>query len=84
MFFVLHVVYEHLGTGYLKMCKVVFSEDVVSSSSVFSNSAQFWPGAYLVYFTNACVLICGKRGAVCGKLLTFLRNSHYEHVKYNI
>ena len=31
-----------------------------------------------------CVLICGKRGAVCGKRLTLLRNSSYEQVKYYV
>ena len=30
---------------------------------------------------NVRVLICGKRGALCGKWLTFLRNTPYEHVK---
>ena len=26
----------------------------------------------------------GKRGAVCGKRLTFLYTSRYEHVQYNV
>ena len=36
------------------------------------------PGAYEVSWNNVCVLICGKGGVVCGKRLTFLRNSLYE------
>ena len=31
-----------------------------------------------------CVLFRGKRGAVCGKRLTFLYTSPYEHVEYNV
>ena len=41
--------------------------------------ASFAPQANLV-----CVLFRGKRGAVCGKRLTFLYTSPYEHVEYNI
>ena len=31
-----------------------------------------------------CVLFRGKRGAVCGKRLTFLYTSPYEHVEYDV
>ena len=30
------------------------------------------------------IILCPKRGAMCRKRLIFLRNSLYEHVKYNV
>ena len=33
---------------------------------------------------SVCVLFRGKRGTVCGKRLTFLYTSPYEHVEYNV
>ena len=31
-----------------------------------------------------CVLFRGKRGAVCGKRLTFMYTSPCQHVEYNV
>ena len=42
-------------------------------------------GRYPIKFIlPVCVLFRGKRGAVCGKRLTFLYTSPFEHVKYNV
>ena len=52
-----------------------------------------WPGvaqiraSRVIKFTLSefnCVLFWGKRGDLCGKPLTFLYTSPYEHVQYNV
>ena len=42
------------------------------------------PVAYQIYLSGVCVLLRGKRGAVCGKRLTCLHTSPYEHAEYNV